>query len=367
MSNRWFVTTVFMSPLLLQCLSRALPVMNMDDCVCVPYYQCNDKEIITNGKGVIDIRLRSCKNYLDFCCRPADRVDKPITKKPSPTKQIECGIRHLDGVGFRILGDLNNESQFGEFPWMVAILTEEIVNEFNLFKCGGALIHPQVVLTAAHCVASNRKDKHKLKIRAGEWDTQTNKELLPHQDRKVDTVVIHEKYYSGALHNDFALLLLTEPVILSDNVDTICLPEADAVFDNQRCFASGWGKNVFGKEGNYQIILKKIELPIISREPCVQALRKTRLGQYFELDESFICAGGEPGKDTCKGDGGSPLVCPLANDPSRYVQAGIVAWGIGCGDNTPGVYANVALARNWIDEQIALYNFNTNSYKYLRI
>lgn len=60
-----------------------------------------------------------------------------------------------------------------------------------------------------------------------------------------------------------------------------------------------------------------------------------------------------------QGDGGGPLVCQDANDPTRYQQAGIVAWGIGCGENnTPGVYANVALFRDWIDEQIAYQGHN---------
>lgn len=93
---------------------------------------------------------------------------------------------------------------------------------------------------------------------------------------------------------------------------------------------------MFGKSGKYQVILKRVELPVVPREPCVNALRETRLGPHFELNKSFICAGGERGKDTCKGDGGSPLVCPVNGEPNRYYQAGIVAWGIGCGDATPG-------------------------------
>merc|ERR1719422_2003778 len=60
-------------------------------------------------------------------------------------------------------------------------------------------------------------------------------------------------------------------------------------------------------------------------------LRSTRLGQRFRLDPSFMCAGGVPGKDTCKGDGGGPLVCATYDEPDTYRQAGIVAWGIGCG------------------------------------
>merc|ERR1711931_509796 len=106
----------------------------------------------------------------------------------------------------------------------------------------------------------------------------------------------------------------------------------------------------FGAAGNYQVVLKEIDLPVVGHDQCEASLRTTRLGKRFQLDDSFICAGGVDGKDTCKGDGGSPLVCQSKFDPTSYVQAGIVAWGIRCGeDNTPGVYASVAKGVCWID------------------
>lgn len=55
-----------------------------------------------------------------------------------------------------------------------------------------------------------------------------------------------------------------------------------------------------GKDGVYQNILKKVDLPIVSRNKCLSELRKSYLGQLYELSDSFICAGGELGKDTCK-------------------------------------------------------------------
>ncbi|XP_047119356.1 phenoloxidase-activating factor 2 [Schistocerca piceifrons] len=357
--------------------------MAQGDCECVPYYLCQNDSIITDGVGLIDIRSgldslsirlsRSaehpgiqdgpCENYLDVCCKKPQTVDRPIT--PTPHIRSGCGRRNPEGVGFRITGNNDNEAQFGEFPWMVAILREESVNgnpeKLNVYQCGGSLIHREVVLTAAHCVAG--KDVNQMKIRAGEWDTQTKNEIYPHQDRRVKEIIVHENYHAGALYNDVALLLLQEPVDLAENVDVVCLPDRNTVVNSSHCFASGWGKDVFGKEGKYQVILKKVELPIVQHHTCQEALRRTRLGPYYKLDKSFICAGGLAGRDTCKGDGGSPLVCPRPNDPATYEQAGIVAWGIGCGeDGTPGIYANVAGLRNWIDEQMVYNGLDVNSY-----
>lgn len=249
---------------------------------------------------------------------------------------------------------------------MVAILFETTLegnHKFNIYQCGGSLIHPKVVMTAAHCV--NNQTKHKsLKIRAGEWDTQTVNELFSHQDRKVASVQIHEEFVDGRLYNDIALLFLETPVDLSENVDVVCLPPKNVQIDlSKKCIATGWGKDAFGQEGQFQVILKKIELPYVPRKDCIESLQKTRLGKTFKLHPSFLCAGGEPGKDTCKGDGGSPLVCQIRNKTNQYQQVGIVSWGIGCGEiNTPGVYVNIPYLRDWIDEKMLDNNLNQSTY-----
>lgn len=180
---------------------------------------------------------------------------------------------------------------------------------------------------------------------------------------------MHPQFNKGSLQNDIALLILKTPFTIdqaSPNVGTVCLPPQSQNFDRSQCIASGWGNDVFGKEGKYQVILKKVDLPIVPSDQCQKKLRTTRLGKYFKLHESFICAGGIAGKDTCKGDGGSPLACPVPGaSANRFYQSGIVAWGIGCGENQiPGVYVNVASFRNWIDQQMLSKNLDTKSYTY---
>merc|ERR1712179_827935 len=293
---------------------------------CVPYYQCHNGTIITDGAGLIDIRNgfgsltpedSKCPGFLDVCCKDPDFIPPPPPKiKYAP----KCGRRNQNGLG--------------------------------------------VILTAAHCVDKFRQTPTELKIRCGEWDTQNQTEPYPHQDRYVQALNIHPEFDGRNLHNDFAVLFTSEDFVLSSHIDTVCLPQADELFDGTTCFATGWGKDKFGSAGQYQVVLKEIDLPVVSNYECQDKLRSTRLGQKYKLHDSFICAGGVNGKDTCKGDGGSPLVCPSKYDPNTYVQAGMVAWGIGCGeDGTPGVYASVSKALCWIDYAMSChYGASTGDY-----
>uniref|UniRef100_A0A6A7FQZ3 Plasma kallikrein-like n=2 Tax=Hirondellea gigas TaxID=1518452 RepID=A0A6A7FQZ3_9CRUS len=245
---------------------------------------------------------------------------------------------------------------------MAAVLQTEYIGdeEVNLYVCGGSLIYPDVVLTAAHCVQSWQTTPSILKVRLGEWDTQRTYELYTHVDRRVKQVITHERFNAGSLSNDFAILFLESPVVLTPHIDTICLPDQFTSVDSNRCFVTGWGKNEFGKVGEYQNILKKVSLPLVDHHDCQNALRTTRLGQFFNLHASFNCAGGGiDGQDACKGDGGSPLVCPLLSNSHSYVQVGIVAWGIGCGEpGIPGVYGNVFKGVEWVHNKLQTLPFN---------
>merc|ERR1712142_407086 len=195
---------------------------------CVPYYQCDDGTIITDGFGLIDIRFggsdaaepepepesseESKEDLTQGKVEPLVQIQQedasreeeddvvviepePYVNEPEPFKS-RCGRRNSYGLGVRIQNYQDDEAQFGEWPHMCAILRREIVSgggddgysqqqqqveeEVMVFQAGGSLIGAGVVLTGAHKVQDYANDPTSLIVRCGEWDTQTEGEPLAH-------------------------------------------------------------------------------------------------------------------------------------------------------------------------------------------
>ena len=132
----------------------------------------------------------------------------------------KCGRRNQGGLSVRIQGFTDSESQFGEWPYMCALLRQEDVggSAVPVYQCGASLLEPGVLLTAAHCVHLARQQPASLVVRCGEWDTQTTNEPRPHQDRKVQEVVLHPEFSPRSLRNDFALLFVEQDFILDSHI-----------------------------------------------------------------------------------------------------------------------------------------------------
>lgn len=139
-----------------------------------------------------------CRDVLDTCCRSGmettQSIDPPVAIQTHRPSVAGCGYRNVDGIDFSLKGS-TNEAGFGEMPWMAAILARNVE-----CLCAGSLIHPQIVLTGARCVYNLTQDA--ITIRAGEWDTQTVKERLPFQERKVEQIIVHPEFHQKSLANN---------------------------------------------------------------------------------------------------------------------------------------------------------------------
>lgn len=276
----------------------------------------------------------------------------------------QCGKRNSNSND--ILKSSTKQAKFGEWPHVCAVLRKEYIGPdeqlVKVYQCGASLIAGRVVLTAGHCVNDTSSLENTLVVRCGEYDTQTKDEEEPFQEMSVAEIELHPDFNADNHHNNFALLFLESEFTFNSIISPVCLPQPGLVFGDQNCVSNGWGKDKFGAEGRYSTVLKEVVVPLVDNKRCQKLLREnTRLGTFFELDSSFLCAGGEKDIDTCKGDGGSPLTCRQGNGP--WVQAGIVSWGIGCGENnTPAVYASVSVASCWIDSVVTRYLGSTGSF-----
>ena len=98
-------------------------------------------------------------------------------------------------------------------------------------------------------------------MRCGEWDTRRAVEPVPHQDRNVLDVAVHPGFDRKNLTANVALLF-TEPFLLGNSIDKICLPSSNydrnSRYNWDECVSTGWGKDQFGDEGEFQVVLKQV-------------------------------------------------------------------------------------------------------------
>uniref|UniRef100_B4MPN2 Phenoloxidase-activating factor 2 n=2 Tax=Drosophila willistoni TaxID=7260 RepID=B4MPN2_DROWI len=333
--------------------------------LCVPRHLCRTGEVNDDGRYIIRPKIDSASNfgckYFEICCPVNERVEKKSTRLQPVTTNFTyqgCGYSNPKGLYYDLVGFNDNESLFAQYPWMIALMDID-----GKYICGGTLIHSQLVLTTAHNVA--KYDADSILARAGDWDLNSQRELHPYQTRRIANKLTHEKYNKANFHNDMALLVLEKPFEISPHIQPICLPPVETVqlqddLLKAQCIATGWGTpsspmnltTATLKMAPEEHLLKRIDLPVVEHSQCQKKLRRTILGLRFRLSPSFICAGGVEGKDTCQGDGGSPLFCTMSGQKDRYQLAGLVSWGIECNNKDfPAAYTNVAYLRDWINGQ----------------
>ncbi|MEU1627905.1 serine protease [Streptomyces sp. NPDC020096] len=249
----------------------------------------------------------------------------PLTT-PATAFAAGAGERHERVIGGR-------PTRTSAHPWMVALASRERfgVDRSGQF-CGGALIAPRVVLTAAHCfgrdvLGSDWRAIHDLRVVAGRSDMRTQQG----REFPVRRVWINPSYNPRTNAGDLAVVRLDRAV--PGRAIRLAGSGDMGRYHEEHATVYGWGDT--SGHGSYSPILRAARVRLISSDQCAHAYPGSIAGTY--LPASMVCAGeSQGGRDACQGDSGGPLVAH-----GRLV--GLVSWGTGCGEAAhPGVYTRVS-------------------------
>ncbi|XP_078382415.1 trypsin-like [Oculina patagonica] len=243
-----------------------------------------------------------------------------------------CGVSRLGHS--RVIG--GNDASPGAWPWQVGLH-----NRRGGFFCGGTLITPEWVVTAAHCISSLSPSYYVLRL----GDHNRNSNEGTEQNIPASRVIKHPSYGSGGrLNNDIALIKLSRAAIINDRVSPACLPEANYIVPHwSNCYITGWGK--IKHPGSTYPILQQAKIYALSESDCKS--------KYKGVTKQMLCAGDlDNGRGGCHGDSGGPFVCKGSN--GLWFLQGAVSFGRGDCDayRAYTVFARVSMFRGWIDRYV---------------
>ncbi|NXD88299.1 CTRC protein, partial [Halcyon senegalensis] len=238
-------------------------------------------------------------------------------------------------LGARVVG--GEDARAHSWPWQISLQYSS--GGTWRHTCGGTLIDPNWVLTAAHCISSTLT-----------YRVVLGKQNLAIEDEPgslavgVDKIIVHEKWNSFLIINDIALIKLAQTVEETETIQAACLPPSGLILkNNYPCYVTGWGR--IRTNGPLADILQQALLPVVDYETCSQWDWWGSL-----VLPTMVCAGGDGIVSGCNGDSGGPLNCE--NDGLWEVH-GIVSFGSGLSCNLkkkPTVFTRVSAYIDWINE-----------------
>ncbi|XP_075865718.1 coagulation factor VII [Microcebus murinus] len=260
----------------------------------------------------------------------------------APTVEYPCGKipilerRNTSMPEGRIVG--GKVCPKGECPWQALLAVNGVL------LCGGTLVDPSWVVSAAHCFDRVKSGKN-LTVVLGEHDL--SQEDGDEQPRRVAQIILPAAYSPSSQNHDVALLRLRTPARLGAHVAPLCLPEpafaAGALAAVRFSTVSGWGRLL--ERGATARELMAVDVPRLMTQDCE---RQSRQGPGSRrVTENMFCAGYADGsKDACKGDSGGPHATCYRG---TWYLTGVVSWGEGCAAAGHfGVYTRVSRYADWL-------------------
>jgi len=327
--------------------------------------------------------------------------------RPSVWKE-ECGVQG-GHAGF-IRG--GNDTKIGEYPFLALLGKDSKKGRGKFWNCGGTLINNWYVLSAAHCgnvkyarlgewnvvdpdqiqilrgacnyyndiskerCVQNRRCRNSCQKKDPTIDCEINYSdgsktcSESHQDIPVAELKIHPDYGKtpiGLAINDIMLVKLSRAAVYNEFVKPVCLPPnifnryaepGSPRFDHNKPTVVGWGMTGTEKDEEIKIVSSAkqqyLKVPAVSNSDCLRQYKdvlKHDLTGNIML-EQHLCAGGEEGKDSCKGDSGGPLIA-REDDISPWLLIGVVSGGTSrCGIGAPGIFTRVTNYDQWITDNM---------------
>jgi secreted trypsin-like serine protease len=271
----------------------------------------------------------------------------------------EAAIRWLrevekDELDSKIVG--GREANEDAYPYLAALYATTVDPSHPL--CGGMLISPNLVLTAAHCTYYTDAvllGAHDLSIAD---DVFALGQLPGHELHRIESMsqkIVHPEYSELNLRADMALLVLNKP---STKTPVRINTSDDLPVVGEKVTAMGWGVDYDGwLVKTVSEVPREVNLSTMSALQCRAKYFGTNYYSFVKEDVMLCAKDLDDGDgDACQGDSGGPLISKGDNpsDTSSHVLYGVTSWGYGCADGYPGVYSRISYAKDWIESKVAL-------------